>query len=183
MPPHRNQQFDTFSPPQQQQPQQPGTAGVYDSLLPQLLERMSNHETKFAQFSAQCTERMKTLEQLVKEKSGSIDRYNEEHKQLREDFVRMEQGLLNEFRISQSIMQAMIEHDMSIEKAKLEMKQQIELKDKEMQNKQKEAQLANEQARKDLVRQMWVRIGVVVLPIATALATLLSNVLPSLFGK
>lgn len=94
---------------------------------------------------------------------------------------RMENTLLKEFKISQDIMKSMLDHEWAIDKAKLDMKMELERREAEMLNNQRDLEIEMKREAAALRRKLLIQLGTIGLPILTVIATVVSKYLESMF--
>lgn len=153
--------------------------------LKQRLDRLENTVDYLAQEGGKraqvLTDRITHLEEVAAASRERQESFNASIGNLQSHLYRMENSLLQEFKISQEIMKTMLDHDMSIEKAKFDLKMEMERKQQEFAAKQKEQELAFKQERREFRKQLYIKLGTIGLPIITALATGIAYALENFF--
>ena len=125
--------------------------------------------------------RLRRIEEAAASRKERLDQNSRQIKNLAAQIERMETGLLAEFKISQEIMKAMLEHDMGIERAKFDLKSEMERKQKEHEQAQKAHEMQMKAERKKFRRDLYIKLGAVALPILTALASGIAFLIQNLF--
>jgi hypothetical protein len=119
-------------------------------------------------------DRITQLERLADKRGERVESLTNQIKGFENHLYRMENSLLNEFKISQEIMKSMLDHDLSIDRAKFEMKLELERREADLLNKQKDLELDLQKQKAEIRKGLLIKIGAIALPIATALATVVT---------
>lgn len=165
-----------------------------------LIQRFDELETYITTYIEDSAQRLADVESGIKElnaiadeRGKNINFTQETVKTLQQHFDRMEKGLLSEFKISQEIMRALLEHDMNIERAKFELKNEMERREQEMRQEQQREEAARlkameeraekeEQARADFKRDIYRRFITIFAPAlvaaTAAVVTLIERLVP-----
>lgn len=159
---------------QQQAPQ-------HSQRIKELFRRFDRIQNQIDNYIQDSNNRLRALEEVTAARGEKLDATQQIIYTLQSHLERMETGLLQEFKISQEIMRAMIEHDMSIERAKQDFKIELEKKDKELQQRQAEQELENKKARNDMQRQLFIKLGAIGAPLLIAGTTLAIKFIESFF--
>ncbi len=190
---------------QQKQRDRKGSPGRYNQhsenySVKDLVRRFDELETYITTYIEDSAQRLADVESgikeiftLAEERGKNMNFTQETVKTLQTHFDRMEKGLLTEFKISQEIMRALLEHDMNIERAKLELKNEIERREQEMRQEQQREEAARlkaaeeraeaeEQARADFKRDIYRRFITIFAPAlvaaTAAVVTLIERLVP-----
>ena len=94
---------------------------------------------------------------------------------------RLEHTILSELKSSQAILKGMIDNDWAIDKAKLDLEQELERKKQELEGQQRAHEIESKRERAAMRKDMYLKIGGIMLPILTALATGISFLIQKLF--
>lgn len=150
--------------------------------------RLDKLEAVYDEISRKGSERARELEQRIAHlesvaevRAEQLNGHSREVKSLENHLSRMENTLLKEFKISQDIMKSMLDHEWAIDKAKMDLKIEMERKEAEMLNEQRNFELQAKKDRTEFKRNLYIRIGAIGLPILTALATGISLMLENFF--
>jgi uncharacterized coiled-coil protein SlyX len=143
----------------------------------ELFRRFDRIQKQIDRYIQDSSARLKKLEEKSAVQGERLSASGEVVATLQKHLERMETGLLQEFKISQEIMRGMIEHDMSIERAKQEFKIELEKKEAEILQQQRQAALEYEQQRREFRRQLYIKIGGIGVPIIVTLTTIINNYL------
>lgn len=133
-----------------------------------LLDLFDTIQRKLNNFVIEGGEQLQKIERRVRDledgviKKQEIENLARDLETIRRQIGTMESGLISEFRVSQEIMKNMIEHDMSIEKAKFDFKMQL---DKQKQD----LEIQSKKNRQELTKKLVIQIGVIVTPIVSAI--------------
>lgn len=155
-----------------------------------LRDRLQKMETRFERYLEMGSIRARELEQRIAaiEKVGAgqdekILNHFREVQSLERHLNRMENSLLKEFKISQDIMKSMLDHEFAIDKAKLDLKLEMERREAEILNEQKNLEMKLKQERRQFRREIIIKAGAIGLPILTALVTAISYMIEIYFAK
>lgn len=127
--------------------------------------------------------RLGELERKGDARDERLNSHAEAVKALGKQIDRLEGTLLQEFKISQDIMKSMLDHEWQIDKAKMDMKHEIERREAEYLSEAKSLELKMKQERAAFRREMYFKAGAIGLPVLTALATGLSFLIQGFFEK
>lgn len=139
----------------------------------ELLERFDNIQGQLNRYVKSTNKRLHDLERTAEGRGERLEAFNETVSLLRDHLHQLESGLLQEFRLSQSIMKSMIEHDLSIEKARVEFEQKL-------QEQQRQQELENKKAREEMKRQLYMRLGTIGAPLLIAATALITRWIDSI---
>lgn len=166
----------------QQQQQQPPQKGPPEPLhtTKELFEHFEKMQRQLERYIKHTNKRMSDLEKITASRGEKFEAFQESLNLFKEHLNRMESGLLQEFRLSQQLMKSLLEHDMSIERAKFDFQLKLEEKQNEMKRQQQELELKNKQAREEMKRNLYLRLGVIGAPILVAVTTFIVKFIENL---
>lgn len=164
--------------PQQQQKREKITEPLQPTL--ELFKHFEKMQTQLDHYIKSTNERLRNLEEITASRGERFEAFHESLQMFKEHLNRMETGLLQEFRISQQLMKSLIEHDMSIERAKFDFQMKLEEKQNEMKRQQEALELQNKQAREELKRSLYLKLGTIGAPILISATAVIVKVIESL---
>lgn len=130
------------------------------------LETMRQNIAAFVQESDERLSRLETSE------NTKLSIYDEQIKDLKDHIKRMESGLHLDFKTTQDILKARLEHEMNIERARLDFDHKLRQKQSELQEEQ---QRERDKIRNDLI----IKLGGVGIPLVSGLTAVVMKWLES----
>lgn len=94
---------------------------------------------------------------------------------------RLEKTILDELKTSQGILKGMIDNDWAIDKAKLDLEQELERKKQELEGQQRAHEIEMKRSKSEMRKEILFKVGGVMLPILTAVATGISYFIQKFF--
>ena len=136
----------------------------------QLIIQLETMQQNISAFVSESNRRLDKLEKSQQDDETKSAVYERQIQDLKDHISRMENGLQLDFKTTQDILKARLEHEMNIERARLDFQQKLE---------EKEAAIKNQQRaiRNDLL----LKLGGIALPIVVAATTLITKWLEGLF--
>jgi uncharacterized phage infection (PIP) family protein YhgE len=153
--------------------------GAHEPRYNELFRRFDRIQTQIDEYIKESNRRLQALEESHITRGERLNSFSQVVNTLQSHLERMEQGLLQEFKISQEIMRGMIEHDMSIERAKTEFKQQLETKEQEMKQQQAAREAEEQKERAAFRRNLYIKLGTIGAPVLVAATTAIVKIIES----
>ena len=125
-----------------------------------LMVQLNNMNVNLSNFIQEAEARLHALETSQKD----ISDHHKQIRDLKEHISRMESGLQLDFKTTQDILKARLEHEMNIERARLDFDQR--LKEKETELKEQQVKIRND---------LLLKIGGIILPVLVAAAAFIVN--------
>lgn len=122
-----------------------------------------------------------SLEKTSSARGETIKSYFRELNSLNNAIGRLEKTILDELKSSQAILKGMIDNDWAIDKAKLDLEQELERKKQELEGQQRAHEIEMRRSRAEMRKELYIKIGGIMLPILTAVATGVSYLIQRLF--
>lgn len=121
------------------------------------------------------------LEKVSGAREQQIKGFFREMNGVNKSINRLEKTILDELKSSQGILKGMIDNDWAIDKAKLDLEQEIERKKQELEGQQRAHEIEMKRQKAEMRKELFFKIGGILLPILTAVATGISLLIQKLF--
>lgn len=121
------------------------------------------------------------LEKVSGAREQQIKGFFREMNTISKSITRLEKTILDELKSSQTILKGMIDNDWAIDKAKLDLEQEIERKKQELEGQQRSHEIEMKKQKAAMKKELYFKIGGIMLPVLTALATGISYFIQKLF--
>lgn len=122
-----------------------------------------------------------SLEKISHGRAEQIKSYFRELNSMNSAIGRLEKTILDELKSSQAILKGMIDNDWAIDKAKLDLEQELERKKQELEGQQRAHEIEMKRSRTEMRKELLIKVGGIMLPILTAIATGLSLLIQNFF--
>lgn len=135
----------------------------------ELVIQLESMKADIARFVRESNRRLTELENLHDDETEKRTIYEQQIKDLKDHISRMESGLHLDFKTTQDILKARLEHEMNIERARLDFEQKLGEKEAELRAENERMLLRERESREEFKKKLYLRIGGILTPILVAL--------------